>query len=132
MTTVNLDLEMVKSAIESEEGILLIDFWASWCGPCRTFSPIYEKVAEDHPNITFGKVDTEAEQVLAASFGIRAIPTLMAFRDGVLLFNQAGLVPEPALRDLVKQIEALDMDEVKKEIAERQAEAEAETAPPAE
>jgi thioredoxin len=118
MTTVNLDFEMVKNAIESKDGILLIDFWAAWCGPCRAFAPIYERVAEDHPDITFGKVDTQAEQMLAASFGIRSIPTLMAFRDGILVFSQAGLLPEPVLRDLVSQIEGLDMDEVRREIAE--------------
>jgi thioredoxin len=118
MTTVNLDFEMVKSAIESKDGILLIDFWADWCGPCRAFAPIYERVAADHPDITFGKVDTQAQQMLAASFQIRSIPTLMAFRDGILIFNQAGLLPEPVLRDLVSQIEALDMDEVREEIAE--------------
>jgi len=118
MTTTNLDPEMVKSAIESQEGILIIDFWASWCAPCRAFAPVYERVAADHPDITFGKVDTQGEQTLAASFNIRSIPTLMVFRDGILLFNQAGMLPEAALRDLVTQVKALDMDEVRKKIVD--------------
>ena len=120
MTTIDLDSQMVRDAIESEEGILLIDFWASWCGPCRMFAPVYEEVSQDYPEITFGKVDTQAEQGLASSFGIRSIPTLMLFRDGVLLFNRAGMIPEEALRDLITQAKALDMDEVRRKVADQE------------
>ncbi len=102
-------------------GILLIDWWASWCGPCRAFGPIYERVSGKHPDITFGKVDTEAEQELAAAFNIRSIPTLMILRDKVLLFSQAGALPEAALEDLIKQVRALDMDKVRKEVEEDEA-----------
>lgn len=121
MATVNFDYEGLKAELEKQEGIVLLDFWASWCGPCKAFAPIYEKVAEDHDDITFGKVDTEAERELAAGFGIRSIPTLMIFRDGIMLFNQPGMLPEPALRDLVKQVQELDMDEVRKKVEEHDA-----------
>jgi thioredoxin 1 len=105
----------------SDNDIVLVDFWADWCGPCRMFAPTYEKVSEQHPDIVFGKVDTEAEQELAAAFQIRSIPTLMAFRGDVLLFNQAGVLPEAALDDLIEQIRALDMDEVRQQIADHEA-----------
>lgn len=100
-----------------EDGIVLVDFWAAWCGPCRMFAPIYEKVSEAHPNITFGKVDTEAEQGLAAAFRITSIPTLMAFRDNILLFSQPGVLQAPQLEELITQIEALDMDDVRAQVA---------------
>jgi thioredoxin 1 len=98
----------------------LIDFWAAWCGPCRAFAPVYERVSEKHPDITFGKVDTEAEQALAAKFDIRSIPTIMAIRDGVIVFAQPGALPESALESLIEQVEKLDMDDVRKQLAAHQ------------
>ena len=121
MSTVDYDYKGLVSKLEEKEGIVFLDFWASWCGPCKAFAPIYEKVSEEHDDITFGKVNTEQEQELAAGFGIRSIPTLMVFREGVLLFRQPGMLPEEALEDLVRQVRALDMDEVRKEIAEQEA-----------
>jgi thioredoxin 1 len=100
----------------ASEGIVLIDFWADWCAPCKRFAPTYEKVSETHQDIVFGKVDTEAEQSLAAQFEIRSIPTLMAIRDGVIVFSQAGALPEQAVESLIEQVRALDMDEVRKEV----------------
>jgi thioredoxin 1 len=99
-----------------QKGIVLLDFWASWCAPCRMFGPIFEKAAEAHPDVTFAKVNTEQEQELAAALGISSIPTLMAFRDGVLLFAQPGALPGPALDELIGKVQALDMDEVRSKI----------------
>jgi thioredoxin 1 len=96
---------------------VLVDFWAEWCGPCRQFGPIYERVSDKHPDITFAKVDTDKEQELSAMAGIKSIPTLMMLRDGVLLFNQAGAAPESALEDIIAQARALDMDAIRKELA---------------
>jgi len=112
MSTVQLTAESFEEKV-SGEGIALVDFWAAWCGPCRAFAPIFEKASEAHPDITFGKVDTEAEQSLAGAAQISAIPTLMAFRDGVLVYREAGALPAKALEDLISQIRALDMDAVK-------------------
>lgn len=99
----------------SGDGIVLVDFWADWCGPCKRFKPIFEKAAETHPDIVFAKVDTEANRDLAAQLQIQSIPTLMAFRDGILVFRQAGALPAAALEDLISQVQALDMDEVRKQ-----------------
>jgi thioredoxin 1 len=95
------------------DGIVLIDFWAAWCGPCLRFAPVYERVSNKHEDIVFAKVDTEAEHQLAAEFGITSIPTIMAIRDGVLVFRQSGALPEAALESLISQVRALDMDEVR-------------------
>ncbi len=108
-----------------KDGIVLIDWWAPWCGPCRTFGPVYEKVAGLHTDITFGKVNTEDQPDLAGEFGIQSIPTLMIFRDRVMLFSQPGMLPEAALEDLIRQTQALNMDEVRKEIAEHKKKGEA-------
>lgn len=114
-TAVELTAANFDSTV-SGDGLVLVDFWAAWCGPCRAFAPVFEKVASAHPDATFGKVDTEAEQAIAAEFGIQSIPTLMIFRDGILLYNQAGALPEHALSDLVDKAKALDMDAVRAEI----------------
>ncbi|WP_054245874.1 thioredoxin [Rhodococcus opacus] len=98
--------------------VVLVDFWASWCGPCRSFAPTFEASSEQHPDVVHAKVDTEAEQGIAAAANIRSIPTIMAFREGVLVFSQPGALPPAALEDLLTQVKALDMDEVRKQIAE--------------
>ncbi|MGW5524150.1 thioredoxin [Gordonia sp. NPDC003950] len=116
MSTREITMENFSETVDAE-GIVLLDFWAGWCGPCRMFAPVFEKAAEAHPNIVFGKVDTEAQQELAGGFGIRSIPTLMAFRDGIMVFNQAGALMAPQLEQLISAVEGLDMDEVRAQVA---------------
>ena len=120
MGTVELTTENFEKTV-TQEGIVLVDFWAEWCGPCKRFAPIFEQSSEDKPEITHAKVDTEDQQELGAQFGITAIPTLMAFRDGIMIYNQAGAMAGPQLQNLVEQIESLDMDNVRAQIAEQQA-----------
>lgn len=115
MSTRELGREDFEDTI-ANTGLVLVDWWAPWCGPCKTFGPIYERVSDDTPDAVFAKIDTEKEPELATELGIRAIPTLMMFRDGILLFSQAGLIPEAALRDLVRQALELDMDHVRRAI----------------
>jgi thioredoxin len=117
MATVEFDKSAFEAAIVAEDSFVLVDFWAEWCGPCRQFGPIYERVSDKHPDITFAKVDTEQEQELSAMAGIKSIPTLMMFRDGILLFNQAGAAPESALEDIIAQARNLDMNAIRAELA---------------
>ncbi len=115
MATMNVTMENFEETVLSD-GITLVDFWAEWCGPCKMFGPIFEESSDENPDVTFAKVDTEAEQQLAGSLQIMSIPTLMIFRDGIQLFSQAGALPKNALDDLLRQVRELDMDAVRAEI----------------
>ncbi len=130
MSTITLTAEDFGQTV-TKEGITLVDFWAEWCGPCKQFGPIFEAASEAHPDITFGKVDTEDQQELAGAAGITSIPTLMVFREGVLVFSQPGALPVPALEQVIEGVKGLDMAEVHKQVAEQQAAAEAGEAPAA-
>ncbi|EHY87194.1 thioredoxin [Saccharomonospora azurea] len=115
MATVELTSENFNEIVGAP-GTVFVDFWASWCGPCRTFAPVFEQASEEHPDITFGKVDTEAQVELAQAFGISSIPTLLAVRDGVVLYAEPGALPAPAFSELIDKVQQVDMDEVRAEI----------------
>ena len=120
MATINVGEKEFEKLI-TESPIVFVDFWAEWCGPCKMFGPVFDAASEKHPDVVFAKVDTEAEQALAGAAGITSIPTLMAFRDGILLFRQPGALPAPSLEELIGAIKAADMEEIKKEVAAQEA-----------
>ena len=116
MATINVGEKEFETLI-TQSPIVFVDFWAEWCGPCKMFGPVFEAASEKHPDVVFAKVDTEAERSLAGAAGITSIPTLMAFREGILLFRQPGALPAPSLEELIGSIKAVDMEEIKNEVA---------------
>ena len=124
MPTIEINKDNFDATVE--KGIVLLDWWAAWCGPCRAFAPVFEQAADKHGDIVFGKIDTDAQRELAGGFQIRSIPTLMVFRDGILVFEQAGALPGAVLEELIGKVRALDMDEVRKHVAETEAQGEGE------
>ena len=117
MATLEATASTFDDLVDDADGIVLVDFWAAWCGPCRMFAPVFEAASEQHTDITFAKVDTEAERDLAARAAITSIPTLMAFREGILVYAQPGALPAPALEQLISAVRGLDMDDVRRQIA---------------
>lgn len=120
MSTIDVTDDTFQDTV-TQDGIVFVDAWADWCGPCKQFAPTYEKASEKHTDVTFAKLDTEANQQLASALEIQAIPTLMAFRDGILIYQNAGALPPAALDDLIQQVKDLDMDDVRRQIAEQNA-----------
>jgi len=121
MSTIELTKETFEDTV-TQPGITLVDWWASWCGPCRTFAPVFQAASDEHSDVRFGKIDTEDQQELAAAAQITSIPTLMAFRDGILVFSQPGALPAPALEQIIKAVRDLDMEEVRAEVTKQQEE----------
>ncbi|GAA1946975.1 thioredoxin [Microbacterium aquimaris] len=122
MATQTVTMDSFRETI-TDNDIVLLDFWAEWCGPCRSFAPVFEKASDEHSDVVFGKIDTEDQRELAGGFGITSIPTLAAFREGILVFSQPGALPAPALEQVITAVKGLDMDDVRKQIAEQQAQA---------